>query len=127
MKGKNLCVLGVYEEFDQKYNRLPCGDQRILDGDKDRRELGSLSEDEMQPNALVADWATVKKACSRLDKRRQWQEETDMENPQSWRRKAPAMIEPSKPINNFDKKAMEESIIEELSKKFEAVSMANKG
>ena len=39
----------------------------------------------------------------------------------------PATIEPSKPINNFDKKAMEESIIEELSKKFEAVSLANFG
>ena len=37
----------------------------------------------------------------------------------------PAMIEPSKTINNFDKKAMEESIIEELSKKFEVVSLAN--
>ena len=42
-----------------------------------------------------------------------------MENPQSWRRKAPVTIESNKPINNFDKKAMEESIIEELSKKFE--------
>ena len=48
-----------------------------------------------------------------------------MENPQSWRRKAPATIEPSKPINNFDKKAMDKSIIEELSKKSEAVSLAN--
>ena len=50
-----------------------------------------------------------------------------MENPQSWRRKAPAAIEPSNPINNFDKKVMEESIIEELSKKFEAISLANLG
>ena len=41
--------------------------------------------------------------------------------------KVPTTIEPSKPINNFDKKAMEESIIEELSKKFEAVSLANFG
>ena len=78
---------------------------------KDQRELGNFLEDETQPNGLVADWVAVKKACSRLDKRRQWQEETDMENPQSWRRKAPMMIKPSKPINNFDKKAMEESII----------------
>jgi hypothetical protein len=35
---------------------------------KDRRELGSLLEDEMQPNGLVADWATMKKACNYLDK-----------------------------------------------------------
>ena len=80
-KGKNLCASGVYAEFDQKYNRLPSVDQRVLDGDKvllflkavdtkDRRELGSFLEDEMQQNGLVADWAAVKKACSRLDKRR---------------------------------------------------------
>jgi hypothetical protein len=46
---------------------------------KDRRELGSLLEDETQPNGLVADWAAVKKACSRLDKHRQWLEEADVE------------------------------------------------
>ena len=64
------------------------------------------------------------KSC-RLDKRRQREEETNMENPQSWGMKVPATIEPSKPINNLDKKAMEESIIEVLSKKLEAVSLAN--
>ena len=137
-RGKNLCASGVYAEFDQKYNRLPSLDQRVLDGDKvllflkavdakDRRELGNFLEDETQPSGLVADWAAVKKACSRLDKRRQREEETNMESPQSWRMKVPATIEPSKPINNFDKKAMEDSIIEELSKKFEAVSLANFG
>jgi hypothetical protein len=46
---------------------------------KDRRELGSLLEDETQPNGLVADLATVKKACNRLDKRRQWLEDADSE------------------------------------------------
>ena len=138
-KGKNLSTSGVYSEFDQKYNRLPSVDQRVLDGDKvilflkavdakDRRELDNFLEDETQPNGLVADWAAVKKACSRLDKRRQREEENNMENPQSWKMKAPeATIEPSKPINNFDKKAMEDSIIDELSKKFEAVSLANLG
>jgi hypothetical protein len=59
--------------------------------------------------------------------RRQWLEEADVENLQSWKRKAPTVIEPNKPINDFDKKATEESIIEELSKKFEAVSLANLG
>ena len=33
-KGKNMCALGVYAEFDQKYNRLPSADRRALDGDK---------------------------------------------------------------------------------------------
>ena len=72
---------------------------------KEHRELGGLLEDETQTNDLVADWATVKKACSRLDKHRQWLHEADMENPKSWRRKAPATIKISKLINNFDKKA----------------------
>jgi hypothetical protein len=92
---------------------------------KDRRELGNLLEDETQPNGLVADWAAVKKACGYLDKHRQWLEEADMEGPQSWRRKALAMIEPTKPINNADKNAIKKSIMEELSKKFEVVSLAN--
>jgi hypothetical protein len=50
-----------------------------------------------------------------------------MENVQAPRRKAPATTVPSKEMNGFDKKAMEESIIEDLSKKFEAVSLANMG
>ena len=137
-KRKNLCVPGAYAEFDQMYNRLPSADQRLLDGDKvllflkavdakDRRELGSLLEDEAQPNGLVSEWATVKKACNCLDKRHQWLEEIDEENAQVPRRKAPATTVPSKEMNGFDKKAMEDSIIEELSKKFEAVSLANMG
>jgi hypothetical protein len=35
------------------------------------------------------------------------------------------MMEPNKSANDFDKKAIEESIIEELSKKLKAVSLAN--
>ena len=80
-KGKNLSVSGVYAEYDRMYDRLPSADQRLLDGDKvllffkavdtkDRRELGSLLEDESQPNGLVTNWAVVKRACNRLDKRR---------------------------------------------------------
>ena len=59
-KGKNLCASGVYAEFDQKYNRFPSVDQRVLDRDKvllflnavdakDRRELGIFSEEGLQP------------------------------------------------------------------------------
>ena len=33
-KGKKLCASGVYAEFEQKYNRVPSLDQRVLDGDK---------------------------------------------------------------------------------------------
>jgi hypothetical protein len=136
-KGKNLSVSGVYAEYDRMYDRLPGTDQRLLDGDKvllflkavdakDRRELGSLLEDEKQPNGLVTDWATVKRACNRLDKRRQWLEDADAESPQPQSsKKVLTTGEPSKPNNEINKKAMEESIIEELSKRFETVSLAN--
>jgi hypothetical protein len=69
----------------------------------------------------------MKKACNRLDKRRQWLEDIDAETvqPQSWKKKVPTTGKPSKPANDFDTKAMEESIIEELSRKFETVPLAN--
>jgi hypothetical protein len=44
---------------------------------------------------------------------------------QSWKKKVPTTSEPSKPTNDFDMKAMEGSIIEELSRKFETVSLSN--
>jgi hypothetical protein len=37
----------------------------------------------------------------------------------------PTTSEPNNPTNDFDKKEMEESTIEELSRKFETVSLAN--
>jgi hypothetical protein len=93
------------------YDRLPSADRRLLDGDKvllflkavnvkDRRELGSLLEDETQPKGLVADRAAMKKACNRLDKRQQWLEDADSETvqPQLWK----TASEPSKPTNDFD-------------------------
>ena len=84
-RGKNLCASGVYADSDQKYNWLPSLDQRVLlflkavDA-KDRRELGNFLEDETQPNGLVADWAAVKKACSRLDKHQQHEKSTIVED-----------------------------------------------
>ena len=35
---------------------------------KDRQELGSLLEDEAQPNGLITDWVAVRRACDRFDK-----------------------------------------------------------
>jgi hypothetical protein len=57
----------------------------------------------------------------------QWLEDADAETaqPQSWKKKVPTTSEPSKSTNDFDTKAMEGSIIEELSRKFETVSLAN--
>jgi hypothetical protein len=89
---------GVFAEFDRMYDRHPGADQQLLDGDKvilflkaveakDRCELGNLLEEETQLNGLVADWTTVKKACNRLDKHRQWLEDADakMAQPKSWK------------------------------------------
>ena len=67
----------VYNEFDQMFCRLANTDQVLLEEDKtlyflkavdmkDRRELGTLLEDDTQANGLVADWITVKRACNRL-------------------------------------------------------------
>ena len=118
-KGKNLNALGVYNEFDQMYNRLPSTDQMFLEGDKvlyflkaidmnDRWELGSLLEDETQSNGLIADWVAVRRACDRFDKRRRWLDDSDMEGPivQGW--KAPIATEVSKQSEST-KRAMEEN------------------
>ena len=65
-KNKKMSVSRVYEEFDQMFSRLPATDQALLEEDKtlyflkyvdmkDRRELGTLLEDDAQANGLVAD------------------------------------------------------------------------
>ena len=46
---------------------------------------------------------------------------------QTSRKKAPMVPDSSKGINGFNKKAMGDFIIEELSKKFEAISLSNMG
>ena len=63
------------------FNRLPSADQVVLEEDKsvyvlkvvemkDRKELGTLLEDDTQTNGLEADWVAVKQACNKIDKRR---------------------------------------------------------
>ena len=65
-KNKKMSVSRVYDEFDQMFRRLPATDQVLLEEDKtlyflkvvdikDRRELGTLLEDDTQANGLVAD------------------------------------------------------------------------
>ena len=100
----------VYNEFDQMFNHLPTTDQRLLEEDKslyflkvvdmkDRRELGTLLEDDTQANGLVADWTTVKRACNRLDKRRQWVDNTDLAGPSMEKTRQPKVVEPPKQSN----------------------------
>ena len=88
-KRKNMNALGVYNKFDLMYNRLSSTDHIFLQGDKvlyflkavdmkDRRELGSLLEDETQPNGLIMDWVEVRRVCDRFDKRCRWLDDSDM-------------------------------------------------
>ena len=88
-KNKNMSASRVYDEIDHMFSRLPNTDQVLLEEDKtsyflkavdmkDRRELGTLLEDDTQANGLVADWIAVKRACNRLDKCRQWVDDTDL-------------------------------------------------
>ena len=80
-KNKKMSASRVYNEFNQMFSRLPATDQVLVEEDKtiyflkavdmkDRRELGTLLEDDTQANGLVANWVAVKRSCNRLNKRR---------------------------------------------------------
>ena len=91
---------------------------------KDRRELGTLLEDDTQANGLVADWVAVKRACNRLDKHRQWVDDTDLAGPSAEKTRQPKVAEPPKQSSPEEKK-IDDDIIKELAKKFEAVTLPN--
>ena len=103
-KNKKMSASRVYNEFDQMFNRLPTADQVLLEEDKslyflkavdmkDRRELGTLLEDDTQANGLLANWVAVKQVCNKIDKRRRWLEEIDLVGPS---------IEKSKPSKEVE-------------------------
>ena len=82
-------ALGVCNEFNQIYNRLPGTDQMFLEGDKVLyfikamymkywRELGILLEDETQPNGLIADWVVVRRTYDRFVKCCWWLDDSNM-------------------------------------------------
>ena len=88
-KDKKMSASRVYDEFDQMFSRLPATDQVLLEEDKtlyflkavdmkDRRELGTLLEDDTEVNGLVTNWTAVKVACKKLNKRRQWLDGIDL-------------------------------------------------
>ena len=65
-KNKKMSALRVYDEFDQMFSHLPATDYVLLEEDKtlyflkavdikDKREVGTLLEDDTQANGLVAD------------------------------------------------------------------------
>ena len=80
---------------------------------KDRRELGTLLEDDTQGNGVVADWVAVKRACNRLDKRRQWVDDTDLAGPSVEKTRQLKVAEPPK-ISRPEEKKIDDDIIEEL-------------
>ena len=106
-KNKKMSASRVYDEFDQMFSRLPNTDQVLLEEDKtlyflkavdmkNRRELGTLLEDDTQANGLVADWIVVKRACNRLDKRRQWVDDTDLVGSTTTKKARPSKVTPKK-------------------------------
>ena len=125
----------VYNEFDQMFNHLPTTDQRLLEEDKslyflkvvdmkDRRELGTLLKDDTQANGLVTYWIAVKRVCSRLNKRRQWVDDTDLAGLSVEKMRQPNVAERPKQ-SNPDEKKIDDDIIEELAKKFETTTLVN--
>ena len=77
-KGRNASIL--LREFEEHFARLSALDRTILDtsrvllfvksvDERDRDQVGSLLETE---DGLTTDWAAVKRACGRFDKRREW-------------------------------------------------------
>ena len=82
---------------------------------KDRRELGSLLEDETQPNGLITDWVVVRKACDRFNNWRRWLDDSDMAGPIVQRRKALIATEMAKQREPTER-VMENSVIEELAR-----------
>ena len=55
-------------------------DSTCLD-EVDRKELGTLLEDDTQANGLVADWVAVKQACNKIDRRHRWLDDIDLVRP----------------------------------------------
>ena len=71
---------------------------------KDRRELGTLLEDDTQANGLVADWVAVKQACNKIDKRHQWLDDIDLVRPSVEKSKPSKEVEMPKQRIQHEKK-----------------------
>ena len=76
---------------------------------KDRRELGTLLEDDTQANGLLADWTTVKLACNKLSKRRQWLDDIDLVRPSVEKSKPSKEVEMPKQSIQHEKKIDDDS------------------
>ena len=134
-KNKKMSASRVYDEFDQMFSCLPATDQALLEEDKtlyflkavdmkDRRELGTLLEHDTEANGLVVEWTAVKRACNRLHKHCQRVDDTDLAGPSVGKERQLKGVEQPKQ-SNPDEKKIDDDIIEELSKKFETVTLLN--
>jgi hypothetical protein len=126
-KNKKMSASRVFDEFDQMFDRLPTKDQVLLEEDKslyflkavdmkDRRELGILLEDDTQANGLVADWAAVKRACNKIDRRRQWLDGIDLV------RTSVGKTNPSKEVETPKESILHEKKIDNISRTTKATS-----
>ena len=67
----------------------------------------------------------MKRACNRLNKRRQWVDDTDLTGSTTTEKaRPPKVVEPPKQ-SNVEEKKIGDDITEELAKKFETVTLAN--
>ena len=119
-KDKKMSASRVYDEFDQMFSRLPATDQVLLEEDKtlyflkavdmkDRRELGTLLEDDTEVNGLVTNWTAVKVACNKLNKRRQWLDGIDLVGLSIEKTRPSKVVEPPKQCILDEKKIDDDS------------------
>ena len=119
-KDKKMSASRVYDEFDQMFSRLPATDQVLLEEDKtlyflkavdmkDRRELGTLLEDDTEVNGLVTNWTAVKVACNKLNKRRQWLDDIDLVGLSIEKTRPSKVVEPPKQCILDEKKIDDDS------------------
>ena len=108
------------------FNRLPATNQVLLEEDKtlyflkvvdmkDRRELGTLLEDDTQVNGLVADWAAVKRVCNKIDRRHQWLEDIDLVRSNIEKTRPSKEVELPKQSNLHEKKIDDDSRTEKAT------------
>ena len=110
-KGRNASAL--LREFEENFARLSALDRMVLDtsrvllfvksvDERDRSHVGALLETE---DGLTADWAAVKRACGRFDKRREWEDDRATGSGSVAARK----LEPAQPVRREETREWLES------------------
>jgi hypothetical protein len=132
---KNMSTSAICNESERRFARLSALDQVLLTSAKVlvflkavdsqyRETLGALLEDVSGPNGLNADWAEVKKICSRFNMRRQWRGDTRVvdDAPQA------SLVQertPAKSDQAPQREMREQSMLEELIRDMRGLKIAN--